>query len=117
MISSTPAFVSYMEGRVQKMEQRGWTCQNSGALRRQPYPQYNSYITNDEGARVMLGDTRVYYCGRWKYQCRCGTCDGCCGPDNGCCCNSCFRLNTQLGLHVPTPSFAHPRVFIPFGFF
>lgn len=66
--------------------------------------------TNDEGAAVHLGSTgsttsgkrlnsnnslpanKVYYCGRRMNQCRCGGCDGRCGPTNGCPCKSCLRL-------------------------
>jgi hypothetical protein len=35
---------------------------------------------------------QVYYCGRKKNQCRCGRCDGNCGPSNGCPCNACRAL-------------------------
>ncbi|KXZ43686.1 hypothetical protein GPECTOR_83g298 [Gonium pectorale] len=33
-----------------------------------------------------------YYCGHWMSQCRCGRCDGQCGPNNGCPCYACAEL-------------------------
>lgn len=68
-------------------------------------------IVNSEGAIIhrgtshsrTRGSSRVgtsnFYCGRTMNQCRCGHCDGVCGPSNGCPCNSCFsflQLNHDL---------------------
>lgn len=36
--------------------------------------------------------TDLFYCGRRKNECYCGTCDGTCGPDNGCPCTDCLQL-------------------------
>ena len=66
-------------------------------------------LRNSDGVEIQLGGPRgtggdtglppsqVYYCGRLMNQCRCGSCDGRCGPSNGCPCNSCraFLLGQQ----------------------
>ncbi|KAG2482011.1 hypothetical protein HYH03_019035 [Edaphochlamys debaryana] len=39
----------------------------------------------------------VFYCGARMGQCRCGSCDGVCGPDAGCPCHACLELT---GLRV-----------------
>ena len=61
-------------------------------------------MRNSDGVKVQRGGPRgtggdtglppasVYYCGRRMNQCRCGSCDGVCGPNNGCPCNSCLAL-------------------------
>ena len=36
--------------------------------------------------------SHLYYCGRDMKQCICGSCDGRCGPSNGCPCKSCRDL-------------------------
>jgi hypothetical protein len=36
----------------------------------------------------------LWYCGQRKNQCKCGMCDGRCGPSNGCPCDDCFALLT-----------------------
>lgn len=36
--------------------------------------------------------TDLFYCGRLKNECYCGTCDGMCGPVNGCPCVDCLEL-------------------------
>jgi hypothetical protein len=41
-----------------------------------------------------------YYCGRFLGECRCGSCDGRCGPTNGCPCNSCQDLTLSGQAHV-----------------
>jgi hypothetical protein len=69
-------------------------------------------LVNNEGATVHLGRpsifsgfnwtrlnfAEIYYCGRRMNQCRCGFCDGNCGPTNGCPCQSCYEF---LLSHVP----------------
>jgi hypothetical protein len=52
---------------------KGWPTKKSGG---------------DTGGRL----SDIYYCGRKMNECRCGNCDGFCGPDNGCPCNSCLEL-------------------------
>jgi hypothetical protein len=60
---------------------------------------------NSDGALVKLGRgddpvpatggllaSSVFYCGRRMNQCRCGDCDGNCGPGNGCPCDACLNL-------------------------
>ena len=32
-----------------------------------------------------------------RHQCKCGTCDGRCGPDDGCPCNDCAQLLVDEG--------------------
>jgi hypothetical protein len=49
---------------------------------------YHGYSTGD----VHLPGVDIYYCGRRMNECRCGLCDGVCGPSNGCPCNSCKQL-------------------------
>ena len=44
-------------------------------------------------AHVSTGLNNVWYCGRLKNECRCGSCDGKCGPSNGCPCNACSDLS------------------------
>ena len=49
------------------------------------------------GSKGTGGDTKMHqsdlwYCGRQMKQCRCGSCDGQCGPTNGCPCNACVEL-------------------------
>ncbi len=49
----------------------------------------NAEVVNCDGVPVHLGNgpqggdchipaDNIYYCGRWMYQCRCGSCDGQC---------------------------------------
>lgn len=63
---------------------------------------------NSDGFAVALGRgsiggdlnkpaTEIYYCGRKLGQCRCGECDGRCGPSDGCPCHSCKRLTLYGG--------------------
>jgi hypothetical protein len=44
------------------------------------------------GGDTNLHASKVYYCGAKMNQCRCGGCDGTCGPYNGCPCKSCKAL-------------------------
>jgi hypothetical protein len=44
------------------------------------------------GGDIDRPPAQIYYCGRRLGQCRCGSCDGRCGPTNGCPCNSCKQL-------------------------
>eukprot|EP01035_Chromulina_nebulosa_P018655 gene18655-24400_t len=48
------------------------------------------------GGDTGLASNQLYYCGRRMNQCRCGKCDGQCGPTNGCPCNSCLKLVSSL---------------------
>jgi hypothetical protein len=49
------------------------------------------------GGDTGLPPNQVYYCGRQMNQCRCGQCDGLCGPTNGCPCNACKALLRSNG--------------------
>lgn len=49
------------------------------------------------GGDTGLPPNQVYYCGRQMNQCRCGQCDGVCGPTNGCPCNACKALLRSNG--------------------
>ncbi len=62
-------------------------------------------VTNRAGHRVAKGGrgsggwtgrnpAELWYCGQQKNQCKCGSCDGRCGPTNGCPCEDCFALLT-----------------------
>ncbi len=48
--------------------------------------------TSASGGDTGLRPSKLYYCGRRMNECRCGGCDGRCGPTNGCPCNACFDL-------------------------
>ena len=48
------------------------------------------------GGFVPLSANELWYCGRYKYQCKCGKCDGRCGPTNGCPCDACYGLLEDL---------------------
>ncbi len=68
-------------------------------------------LYNSDGAPIHLGksNTRkiksksrraygiktsnVFYCGRRMNQCKCGRCNGVCGPTNGCPCDSCDKID------------------------
>lgn len=50
-----------------------------------------------DGGDTTMPPENLFYCGKWKMQCRCGTCDGQCGPLSGCPCHSCIGL---VGLRV-----------------
>ena len=59
---------------------------------------------NQRGVSVRLGDgsgsggftgipsSAIFYCGKKKDECKCGGCDGRCGPNNGCPCADCYSL-------------------------
>lgn len=49
-------------------------------------------ISDSRAGDLQLPASNVYYCGRKKNQCRCGNCNGQCGPTNGCPCNACVEL-------------------------
>lgn len=57
---------------------------------------------DDRGDIHPLGIQKVYrdigfiYCGRQMNQCRCGGCDGRCGPDDGCPCEECLEDMRRL---------------------
>lgn len=42
-----------------------------------------------EGVQKWVRPAGSIYCGRQMGQCKCGCCDGRCGPDNGCACDEC----------------------------
>jgi len=44
------------------------------------------------GGFTRLTPDKIWYCGKKKDECKCGTCDGTCGPTNGCPCQDCFAL-------------------------
>eukprot|EP01105_Mastigella_eilhardi_P025641 TRINITY_DN7038_c0_g1_i1.p1 TRINITY_DN7038_c0_g1~~TRINITY_DN7038_c0_g1_i1.p1 ORF type:complete len:475 (-),score=139.69 TRINITY_DN7038_c0_g1_i1:84-1508(-) len=50
--------------------------------------------TNASGLEAHQGTTGRWYCGRPDGGCRCGNCDGQCGPNNGCNCEDCLKLDT-----------------------
>lgn len=61
---------------------------------------------NDDGIQCLPAFDPIHsmmvrmYCGRFVdqhgYDNPCGKCDGKCGPEGGCQCNSCARLNTEM---------------------
>uniref|UniRef100_T1IYS2 HECT-type E3 ubiquitin transferase n=1 Tax=Strigamia maritima TaxID=126957 RepID=T1IYS2_STRMM len=50
-------------------------------------------ITNCSGVLAKKGETGKFYCGMRVLTCVC--CDGCCGPNNGCNCLSCQKLDKE----------------------
>jgi hypothetical protein len=44
------------------------------------------------GGFTGLSPDTIWYCGKKKNQCKCGNCDGVCGPGNGCPCEDCYAL-------------------------
>ncbi|XP_048243824.1 E3 ubiquitin-protein ligase HERC2-like isoform X1 [Haliotis rufescens] len=50
-------------------------------------------LYNSTGAIAKKGDTGKYYCGMKVLSCPC--CDGHCGPDNGCNCPACQKLDQE----------------------
>ena len=77
------------------------------------------YLKNRDGVTVTIGSNdykieggnadgdysrNVYYCGRYMDQCRCGGCDGHCGPTNGCPCDACdhyYAINKAGQVNKP----------------
>ncbi|XP_035700921.1 keratin-associated protein 5-4-like isoform X1 [Folsomia candida] len=45
-----------------------------------------------DGGDTAMTPQNLFYCGKWKMACRCGTCDGQCGPLSGCPCHACVEL-------------------------
>jgi hypothetical protein len=50
-----------------------------------------------DGGDTGLAPADLYYCGRRMGHCRCGECDGRCGPTNGCPCEACLAV---IGLRI-----------------
>lgn len=66
----------------------------------------NGHIQNSDGDTVHFGrrnGTGHIYCGKEKDQCKCGSCDGRCGPTNGCPCDSCEQLIKEVFSLVKCP--------------
>ena len=55
------------------------------------------------GGFTGLNPRNILYCGKRKDECKCGSCDGVCGPNNGCPCQDCFALLKVffMLLHAP----------------
>ena len=51
---------------------------------------------------IQRSPQKIYYCGNRLNECRCQKCDGRCGPDHGCPCNSCKILTLSNVKHDPT---------------
>ena len=45
-----------------------------------------------DGGFTGLRPFQIWYCGKKKNECKCGNCDGRCGPTNGCPCQDCYSL-------------------------
>ena len=50
---------------------------------------------NQAGNMARLGDTGKFYCGK-RLNGQCGCCNGNCGPNNGCNCVDCMRLDVEV---------------------
>jgi len=72
------------------------------------------HTKDDKGNDILCSD--AYYCGRKMSpsQCRCGSCDGRCGPNNGCPCTSCYELlnarQTHMAKLAESEAWAEPTV-------
>jgi hypothetical protein len=44
------------------------------------------------GGFAGVNPFQIWYCGKKKNECKCGSCDGVCGPTNGCPCEDCYAL-------------------------
>jgi hypothetical protein len=56
-------------------------------------------LVNAEGRAVVRGEGGLHYCGaRAGYYNACKTCDGRCGPTNGCACAACHALDVAAGI-------------------
>ena len=47
---------------------------------------------NEKGRRARIGESGKYYCGG-VLDTNCMCCNGYCGPDNGCNCSACMKLD------------------------
>lgn len=63
---------------------------------------------NKDGVIAELSSNKSFYCGRKIDCCVCGSCDGHCGPKNGCACSACAALSEQYV--VMAPHCYHSRV-------
>ncbi len=61
-------------------------------LNRDKAPAKKGSLTSKNGGDTGLMPSKLYYCGRQMNECRCGRCNGMCGPDYGCPCNACIGL-------------------------
>ncbi|XP_068720941.1 E3 ubiquitin-protein ligase HERC2-like [Montipora capricornis] len=52
---------------------------------------------NCDGVPSQKGETGKFYCGRCILTCKCASCDGHCGPNSGCNCESCQKLDQEDG--------------------
>ena len=52
-------------------------------------------MRNDQGRKARLGDSGKYYCGG-PLETDCMCCNGYCGPDNGCNCKYCMKLDIAV---------------------
>jgi hypothetical protein len=79
--------------------------QKTGMAPTMPYHHLHS-ARNDDGVQCMPTFDDLHtngvrmYCGRFVdqhgYENACGKCDGKCGPEGGCQCKSCARLNAEM---------------------
>ncbi|KAG4068933.1 hypothetical protein HA402_005081 [Bradysia odoriphaga] len=61
------------------------------------------------GGHTNIDSGKLYYCGIVHNDCLCGSCDGRCGPTNGCPCSSCIKLF----LDEMPPSWKKPTSILP----
>ena len=55
----------------------------------------SSFTKNISGTTIHFGSTKMLYCGGHFGRCFCRSCNGFCGPNNGCPCNTCI-LTAEL---------------------
>lgn len=70
----------------------------SGTLKNRDGVQVRSGSGSAIAGDMKVTASNVFYCSQRLNQCRCGSCDGRCGPTNGCPCNACkaFYLSNRM---------------------
>lgn len=63
---------------------------------------------NCDGVPSQKGETGKFYCGRCILTCKCASCDGHCGPNSGCNCESCQKLDQEDGEQKEEDERTHP---------
>jgi len=87
--------------KVLKILEKNFKEQKQGPLKKaKPFVDPTAGLKNSKGVIAHYGETGKLYCGN-KMDERCLCCDGGCGPDNGCNCESCMELEKKV-LRLPS---------------
>lgn len=82
----------YFFGYFQCVELVGFKVNKDNVLARKGQIQGPWSNNAKSGGDTSMAAKDLYYCGKDKDECRCGSCDGVCGGSSGCPCNSCVEL-------------------------